>query len=217
MYDLRLMVRGDEKRIDSIREFGEVVQCDLSDLDGLNQVCAGIDTVLHLAAEPRVFSTWEQVLPNNIVGVYHLFEAAKAQGCRRVVFASSINAINAFSPDVQVRSEDPVNPGNLYGVSKCFGEALCRFYACRHGLSGIALRFGAFETLETIQSPNQRMPRTIFVSPRDLFQLIVKSIDDDKLQFAIFQGLSNNRHNKYDISDARELLGYAPVDDAFAE
>ncbi len=46
-----------------------------------------------------------------------------------------------------------------------------------------------------------------------LNQLIERCIDDKKLQFAVFNGLSKNRFNRLDISDARELLGYAPQDD----
>jgi len=52
-----------------------------------------------------------------------------------------------------------------------------------------------------------------FVSDRDLNQLIEKSIDDLSLQFAIFHGISDNRFKRFDISDARELLGYSPRDD----
>jgi len=216
-YDLRLMVRGDEEKIEHIKAFGQVEQCDLGDLDGLNRLCKGVDTVLHLAADHRTHAPWEELLPNNIVGTYNVFAAAKAQGCRRVVFASSINAMNGSHSDVQMRSDDPVDPGNLYGVSKCFGEALCRYYACRQGLSGIALRIGAFQSLDSLSGHVHRIPSTVIVTPRDLFQLIVKSIDDERLQFAIFQGMSNNRHNRYDTSDARELIGYNPVDDAFAD
>jgi len=88
LYDLRLMVRGDEEKISEIEAFGEVVRCDLGDLDGLNRLCEGIDTVLHLAADHRVHAPWDELLPNNIVGTYNVFVAAKAQGCRRVVYAS---------------------------------------------------------------------------------------------------------------------------------
>ena len=217
LYDLRLMVRGDEPQIDLIEGFGDVCRCDLLDLEGLKRVCEGIDTVVHLAAEPSIHSTWEQVLPNNIVGSYNMFSAAKAEGCRRVVFASSVNAVNAFGQDAQVRSDDPVNPTNLYGVSKCFGEALCRFFANREGISAIALRIGAFQSLQEVHAPNNRIPWPVVITPRDLHQLVVRCIDDERLQFAIFQGMSNNRHNKYDISDARELIGYKPVDDVYAE
>src|SRR3954447_9687906 len=57
----------------------------------------------------------------------------------------------------------------------------------------------------------------MFVSERDLTQLIGRCIDDERLQFAILQGLSDNRFKRLDISDARELVGYAPQDDATTE
>ena len=214
-YDLRLMVRGDEEKIPAIEPWGEVVQCDLGDVEGLTAICEGMDTVLHLAADHRVHASWEDLLPNNIVGVHNLFAAAKSQGCRRVIFASSVNAMNGTPHETQIRSEDPVNPGNLYGVSKCFGESLCRYYATREDMSGIALRIGGFQPLESIKGPIPRPYASIFVSPRDLMQMLDKCIDDETLQFAIFQAVSNNRHNAFDISDARQLLKYTPVDDAF--
>lgn len=214
-YDLRLMIRGDEDKADEIRAFGDVRQCRLEDLEGLTNLCRGIDTVLHLAADHRIHAPWEELLPHNIIGTYNIFEAARANHCRRIVYASSINAINAFGPDLQVRSDDPVNPANLYGVSKCFGEALCRLYANRDWGSCIALRIGAFQSLESLRNPALKMPPNVVITPRDLHQLIVRCIDDEKLQFAIFHGMSNNRHNRYDISDARELLAYEPEDDAY--
>src|SRR5688572_24980498 len=116
-YDLRLMVRGGEKRVDQIRNFGEVVEGDLLDLDRMKELCAGIDTVLHLAADASPEATWASLLDANIVGTYHTFVAAKSQNCRRVIFASSIHAVSGYPADVQVKASEPVNPGDLYGVS----------------------------------------------------------------------------------------------------
>ena len=56
-----------------------------------------------------------------------------------------------------------------------------------------------------------------WVSHRDLNQLFEKSIDAEHLQFAIFHGLSDNHFKRLDISDARELVGYAPQDDSTEE
>src|SRR5207237_718422 len=107
--------------------------------------CAGIDTVLHLAASASPSSTWDVVLNANIVGTYHAFVAAKVARCRRVIYASSIHAVSGYPADVQVHTTDPVNPGDLYGVSKCFGEAMARYMAEQEGLSAIALRIGGFQ------------------------------------------------------------------------
>lgn len=214
-YDLRLMVR-EEKEGAELKQYGEVVTGDLADLDALKQLCAGVDTVLHLAASASPSSTWDEILPANIVGTYNMMVAAKAAGCRRLIYASSIHAVSGYPADVQVKTSDPVNPGDLYGASKCFGEALGRYLAEKEGLSVIALRIGAFQPLEVAQDEENIGLLDAFVSQRDLVQLIRKCIETEHLQFAIFNGLSNNRFKRLDLSDARELVGYEPEDD-FAE
>jgi len=218
-YPLRLMVRGDEgaSDINQIRPFGEVVTADLEDLDRLKEICEGIDTVLHLAGDPAPDATWHSLLPVNIVGTYNTFAAARSAGCRRVIYASSIHAVSGYAADVQVKTSEPVNPGDLYGVSKCFGEALARYMAEKEDLSAIAVRIGAFQPLETPRAEGGEDVLDAFVSHRDLIQLFHRCIDVENLKFAIFHGLSDNRFKRLDISDARELVGYAPEDDAARE
>jgi len=215
-YDLRLMVQ-DVAQGEAIAAYGEVVVADLGDLDRLKDLCQGIDTVVHLAGDPSPDATWSSLLQTNIVGTYHTVVAAKAAGCRRVVYASSIHAVSGYPADVQVKTHEPVNPGDLYGVSKCFGEALGRYMAEQEGLSVIALRIGAFQPLETVQQDDGLPYLNAFVSQRDLHQLIVRCIDAEGVRFAVLHGLSDNRFKRLDISDARALVGYAPQDDALEE
>jgi NAD(P)-dependent dehydrogenase (short-subunit alcohol dehydrogenase family) len=211
-YELRLMVQEIDDEALAIKQYGELVTGDLSDLENLKTLCAGIDTVLHLAGNASPNQTWDSVIENNITGTYNAFVAAKSAGCRRVIYASSIHAVSGYPRDVQVKTSEPVNPGDLYGVSKCFGEALGRYMAEQEGLSVIALRIGAFQPLETARKPELQM-MDAFVSKRDLNQLIEKSIDVESVKFAILHGLSDNSFKRLDISDARELVGYAPQDD----
>lgn len=212
-YALRLMARREGEAADALREYGEVVVGELGDLARLKALCADVDTIVHLAGNPNASATWQPLLEANIVGTYHLFAAAKAARCRRVIFASSIHAVSGYPADVQVKTSEPVNPGDLYGVSKCFGEALARYMAEREGVSAIALRIGAFQPPET--AAGERGVRLIdaFLSHRDLIQLIERCIDDERLQFAIFNALSEGRFKRLDLSDARMLVGYAPQDD----
>lgn len=212
-YKLRLMVQPGEEKAGEIAAYGEVVAADLSDLAHLKEICQGMDTVLHLAGDPDPSATWESLLPNNIIGTYNIMVAARAAGCRRVIYASSIHAVSGYSADVQVKTDEPVNPGDLYGVTKCFGEALGRYMAEQEGVSVIALRIGSFQPLEAGRAEDAIRMLDSFISQRDLNQLIEKSIDDERLRFAIFQGISDNRFKRLDISDARELVGYAPQDD----
>jgi NAD(P)-dependent dehydrogenase (short-subunit alcohol dehydrogenase family) len=211
-YALRLMER-EETDASEIEGYGEVVTANLDDLDRVKEICQDIDTVVHLAADPSPSATWSSLLPNNIAGTYNTMVAAKAAGCRRLIYASSIHAVSGYPPDVQVKTTEPVNPGDLYGVAKCFGEAMGRYMAEQEGLSVIAIRIGAFQPIETAEDPNALPMLDAFVSRRDLTQLIVRAIEVENLQWAVVQGLSNNRFKRLDISDARALLGYEPEDD----
>jgi UDP-glucose 4-epimerase len=214
-YELRLMLReGDSEQ--RLANYGAIGRGDLADAARLKELCTGVDTVVHLAGNASPSAVWDEILPANIVGTYNVFVAANAAGCRRVVYASSIHAVSGYAADVQVKTSDPVNPGDLYGVSKCFGEALARYFAEKEGLSAIALRIGAFQPREVAQDDENVGLMDAFVSRRDLTQLIMRCIDDEQIRFAIFNGLSNNRFKRLDISDARELVGYEPEDD-FAE
>jgi len=212
IYDLRLMVRKEED-IEQLSAFGEVVLAQLTDLQQLKEVCQGIDTVVHLAANPDSEATWSQLLEPNIIGTYNIYVAAKSAGCRRVIFASSIHAVSGYPKGVQVKINDPVNPGDLYGVTKCFGEALGRYMAEQEGLSVIAIRIGAFQPVERMRAEWSTRVMDAFVSQRDLLQLIHKAIEAEHLKFAILHGLSASLYNKMDISETCELVGYEPQDD----
>jgi len=212
-YDLRIMVHTLDERADALRPFGELVAGELSDLAMLKEFCRDIDTVVHLAGDPDPGAVWASLLEGNIIGAYNVFVAAKAAGCRRVIYASSIHAVSGYPADVQVKTSEPVNPGDLYGVTKCFGEALGRYMAEQEGLSVIALRIGAFQPLEAAREEGSIGMLDAFVSQRDLNQLIERCIDVESIKFAILHGLSDNRFKRLDISDARALVGYQPQDD----
>jgi UDP-glucose 4-epimerase len=216
-YELRIMVRQLDERADALRPFGELVAGELSDLEQLKEFCRGIDTVVHLAGDPDPGAAWTSLLEGNIIGAYNVFVAAKAAGCRRVIYASSIHAVSGYPADVQVKTSEPVNPGDLYGVTKCFGEALGRYMAEQEGISVIALRIGAFQPLEAARQESSIGMLDAFVSQRDLNQLIERCIDVEGIKFAILHGLSDNRFKRLDISDARALVGYQPQDDLTEE
>lgn len=212
-YSLRLMVKDIDGKAERIRSRGELVTAELSDLDTLKKYCQGVDTVVHLAANPSPAANWTSVRDDNITGTYNTFVAAKSAGVRRIIYASSIHAVSGYPEDVQVKTSEPVNPGDLYGVSKCFGEALGRYLAEQEGVSVICLRIGAFQPVKSATQPDKLSLLDAWVSHRDLQQLIERCIDDERLRFAVFMGLSNNAFKRLDISDARELVGYSPQDD----
>lgn len=190
-------------------------EADISDLVSMRALCQGIDTIIHLAADPNTRAPWESLLPRNVVGVYNVFQAAHEAGCRRVIFASSINAVSGYPREVQVHTDMPVRPPNLYGATKAWGEAVAYFYADQHNLSAICLRFA------WVTDRNNRehirpgfYPLNSILTYEDLTRLVAAAIETDT-HFGIYHGVSNNRYKRLDIEDARREIGYAPQDDAF--
>ena len=133
----------------------------LDDLDAMQPAFAGIDAVVHLAADRSSYAEWESVLPNNLVGTYNVFEASRREGVKRVIFASSNHATGGFYLDEPwslvgsgqfdqleagayplVDEDVMIRPDGFYGVSKAFGEALGSYYNDYHGVSSIHLRIG---------------------------------------------------------------------------
>jgi NAD+ dependent glucose-6-phosphate dehydrogenase len=189
---------------------------DLSDPEAARQACEGIHTVLHLAANPHTTAEfYHDLLDPNFKAVYNVYRAAKDQGCSRVIFASSINAVAGYPKEQQIRPEDAPCPLNVYGASKAFGESLGAYFAAVEGLSVIAVRIGWFGTLDFINGHDDNA-KSIFVSHRDLAQLFDRCVETPGISFAVVHGTSNNRRLRMDLTATRQLLGYQPVDDAFS-
>lgn len=212
-YDLLLSDR-DADDLGALAGCGDTAAADITDASAVRRLCAGVDTVVHLAGDPSPEAAWDSLLPANVIGTYHVLTAAKDAGCRRVVYASSIHAVTGYPRDVQVKTTDPVFPGDLYGVTKCFGEALARFLAEPGRFSVLALRIGACQPVDAAQGGLGPQLLDQFISEGDLCRLIDQSIDaPDDLDFAVLHGLSDNRFKRLDLSDTRALLGYEPQDD----
>ncbi len=118
---------------------------------------------------------------------------------------------------MQVKTSEPVNPGDLYGVTKCFGEALGRYMATQEDVD----HSGAHRKRVPAAEERARR-RACGCSTRSCRKprpapAIERSIDAGEIRFAVFHGLSDNRFSRLDISDARELLGYQPQDDLTEE
>ena len=194
---------------------GESLVLDLQDLAACRQACEGMDMVIHLAADPSPEASFEDsLLGNNIIATHNMFRAAQEAGCRRFIFASSAHVVAAYPVDVQIKINMPVRPGNLYGVSKCFGEALAAYFAFNEGLPSIVLRIGAYvfpEHPEHLAADEQHA----FLSPDDFNDLLIKCLETPHITFAIAHAISDNRFKRLDLTETWEILGYQPQADAF--
>jgi nucleoside-diphosphate-sugar epimerase len=212
--------------LDREGEFSErVLQADISDYQ---QVARGmqpfrpLDAIIHLAGDPSPKASWDSVLKANIIGTRNIFEAAREFNVPRVVFASSNHAAGAyhgFEPELNTFTQpqppkispyDPPRPDSEYGLSKVFGEAAARYYSDRWDLNAICLRIGA--VVKNDDPTRNSQNRKIWLSHRDLIQLVEKSLTTD-VKFGIYFGISNNKDAFWDISNARAELGFEPADD----
>ncbi len=194
----------------------EVRTGDITDVDFVRSLVAGVDAIIHLAGTADPNTAFEDVMTLNVEPTRHLLTAAAEQNVRRFVFASSAQTIEAYPVDVQVKVGDQPRPANFYGAGKVMGEALCALYSFTHGLETVALRIGAFEDPENHHLETTR-DLSAWLSPRDAVHLIDRALAADIHRPLVVNGVSNNRFKRLDIEHARLSIGYNPVDDAFAQ
>jgi nucleoside-diphosphate-sugar epimerase len=124
--------------------------------------------------------------------------------------------VGAYPPDVQVKVDMAVRPQDLYGVSKCFGEALAAHFAFNEGLPGIALRIGAylFPHELGLLAPDEQ---AAYLDPDDFNNLLIKCLETPEITFVIAHAISDNKYKRLDLTEAKELLDYEPKVDVFEE
>jgi nucleoside-diphosphate-sugar epimerase len=205
-YDLSVADRRPVPGVDS------TIITDLQDKEVLRSAMEGVDVVMHLAATSDEAPFIENLLPNNVVGAYNIYQAAMEAKVRRVVFASTGQTVRSRHMDKPVRATDPPRPATIYGVTKVFGEVLGRYYHDEYGLEVIAIRIGAFEDYESEKMKRHPGMQYVWLSPRDAVQLFTKSIEAPGVGYAVIFGTSNTHEEILSLQEARDVLGYEPLD-----
>jgi uronate dehydrogenase len=198
---------ADQAPLGDAQEGEEIRAFDIRDPASALAALDGVDCVVHLAAiadEDR----WERILETNILGTYHVFEAARINRTRRFVFASSNHVVGFYRRTQNLDPTVPPRPDSRYGVSKSFGEALGRYYADKHGMSVACLRIGSFR-----DRPRNTRELSTWISPRDMVHLVRCAIEAPDLHFVVAYGVSANERSWWDNTGSA-VLGYQPVDHA---
>ena len=203
-YNLRL---SDIVPVKDISPGEKQARGDVAKMADMLRVTKGVDAIVHLGG----FSAegpWESILHANIIGCYNVFEAARRNGVKRVLFASSNHAAGFYRRDVKIDHRVYPKPDSRYGVSKAFGEQIGSLYADKYGLEVFCMRIGNVNPV-----PPDKRRLSIWISPRDLARLVSVGIENPDINFEIVYGVSDNKRSWYDNSNARRL-GFLPQDDA---
>jgi uronate dehydrogenase len=185
----------------------ELVVGNLADADFVDRLVAGCGAIIHFGGR-SIEDTFQVILQSNIVGTFHLFDAAKRAGIKRIVFASSNHAIGFHRRDQRLDARVPQRPDTLYGVSKAFGEDLASLYVDKYGLEIACVRIGT-----CLPEPVDARQLSTWLSHDDLFRLMVACLEAPKLGFAVMYGASNNSRGWWDNSTVPEI-DYRPQDNA---
>ena len=198
----------------------DVEVLDVTDLDACRAAFAGADAVVHLAGNPDPEATFDELQAPNLVGPYAVAQAAADAGVRRLVLASSLHAVSALPLGLQRRADDQPRPANLYGATKAWSEAVGAWTAATTATSVVALRLGYFRE-DRPPADAALADRIAWLSVPDAAALVRAAVEAALPEgvdgFVVANGVSANRHNVVELEHTRRAIGYAPVDDAWAE
>jgi uronate dehydrogenase len=198
---------SDVQEIGAAAEHEEVVVCDLGDYDAVMRLVEGCDGVVHLGGV-SVEGRFEDILNANIRGTYHVFEAARKHGRPRIFFASSNHAIGFHERTTRLDANAPTRPDSIYGVSKCFGEQIARYYFDKFGVESVCARIGS-----CFPEPKDRRMLATWLAYGDLATLVQRTFEAPCVGHTIIYGASDNRESWWDNRDAA-FLGWHPQDSA---
>jgi uronate dehydrogenase len=198
-------------RVSDIADLGdaaadeEVVQCDLADLDAVMALVDGVDGIVHLGGK-SIEGTFDNIIEANIRGTYNIFEASRRHGGKRIMFASSNHAIGFHLREHGLDANSPQRPDSIYGLSKCFGEDLARYYHDKFAIESVSVRIGS-----CFPEPRDRRMLATWLSPADFVRLIKCIFEATRVGATMIYGASNNREQWWDNTHAA-FLGWQPQD-----
>ena len=201
------IVVSDRSPVTDVRPHEEERTADLGVTDEVRRVVAGCDAIVHLGGQ-ALEADFATILNANIAGTYNIYEAARREGVRRIVYASSIHAIGYYERNQTVDASMPQRPDSLYGVSKAFGENLSRYYFDKFGLESVCIRIGS-----CFPEPSDERHLITWLSYSDFCQVVERSLTAPRVGHMIAMPTSDNSASFWD-NRAASSLGFQPQDSA---
>jgi nucleoside-diphosphate-sugar epimerase len=192
----------------------DMVVGNLTDAATVARAVQGVQTLIHLAATPDDADFLAEIVPNNIIGVFHVLEAAQQAGVRRLILASSGQVVwyQRFRGPLPLTAESPPTPRYWYAAAKLFLEGAGRAFAEKFGLQVLAVRLGwcprTKEQVEEIAACD--WAQDVYLSPGDagrFFACAVQAMLPEP--FTVVYATSQPvRQLMYDMEPTRRLLGF---------
>ncbi len=169
----------------------EAVKGDVRDRTEVLEALRGIDVVVHAAALHGIHLekyTTDDFWDLNVVGTRNVYEAARECGVGKVLLCSTMGVYGEGvreAGDPPVVTEDlPLEPSDVYGLSKKLCEEMAAFYYRRHGIRTIAYRLGMFVP-ESFVGYGFRLLKG-GVDDRDVAQAFVLGLENHTISFDAF-------------------------------
>jgi uronate dehydrogenase len=197
---------ADKVACENLQPNEESLVFDLSDEAAAMAASKDCDAIVHMGGAP-LERPWQEILDSNIRGSYHIYEGARRNGVKRVIYASSVHAIGYHRLEDHIDTHAPVRPDSLYGVSKNFVESLASLYWDKFGVES-----GCIRIFSSFPEPVDRRMLWSWLSFDDCVRLVTAALTAPKLGFTISFGISDNRVKPVDNSKAAHL-GFVPQDD----
>src|SRR5579875_801871 len=196
----------------------DAIVADLTDAAAVRRAVEGAGTVIHLAATPDDDDFLTQLLPNNLLGVYHVLESSRLAGVRRLILASSGQVVwwQRQRGPWPIKADDPPTPRGWYAAAKVFLEAAGRMCAEAHGMSVLAVRLGwvprSREHIEELTALD--WAKDVYLSPGDAGRFFACAVEAPaEPHFTIGDATSRPlRTALYELEPAKKRLGFEPRD-----
>ncbi|MFC2162116.1 NAD-dependent epimerase/dehydratase family protein [Candidatus Altiarchaeota archaeon] len=115
---------------------------DITEPEKMRACLEEVDILVHLAAvkHNQEADPGKAIIETNVNGTYNLLEAARINGIKKCIFASSVYAYGMHSRQT-FAEDDPLVGDTIYGATKIAGEQLFKAYHAIHGLEYLSLRY----------------------------------------------------------------------------
>lgn len=194
---------GGRSPLEALRPGEDVMFGDLRRPEVVDQLLDGVDVLIHMAGT-SVERPLPEIIENNLVGLYAVYEGMRRHRVKRIVFASSNHAIGMHDVGTKLDLDCDFRPDGFYGLSKMWGEGMARLYWDKHGIESVCVRIGS-----AIERPTEPRHLATWFGLDDLLDFTMRCIETPNVGYVVAWGVSNNTRS-YWAPTSCGALGYHP-------